>query len=106
MRCPPALRSFSRLIQAPATGGGIPSESDVHRQQQYVKVLREVTAGDTLGPPEDDSTNGAVRRFELSGNRFAAALIDRMIADNLLDTDGERGVIVTAKGERYFTQHR
>jgi hypothetical protein len=29
-----------------------------------------------------------------------------MIADNLLDTDGERGVIVTAKGERYFTQHR
>ena len=97
---------FSRIFQAPATGGGISNESDVQRQKQYVKVLREVTSGDTLGPPENHPTSQAVRRFELSGNLFASALIDQMIAGSLLNPDGERGVIITAEGERYFTRHR
>ncbi len=84
----------------------MPNESDLHRQQQYVKVLREVTAGDTLGPPQDDHTGQAIRRFELSGNLYPVALIDRMIAENLLDVDEERGVIMAAKGERFFHQYR
>lgn len=42
----------------------------------------------------------------MSGKRFEAALIDRMIAGSLLKPDGERGVTLTAEGERYFTRHR
>ena len=100
------LGGFSRIIQARTTGGGISNESDLHRQQQYVKVLREVTAGDTLGPPENDDTNQAVRRFEMSGHLFSVALVDRMIAAGLLDSDGGRSVIITAEGQRFFTRHR
>jgi len=69
-------------------------------------VLREVTAGDTLGPPQDHDTNQTIRQFELSGKLFPVALINRMIAENLLDADEERGVIVTAEGQRFFFQYR
>lgn len=65
-----------------------------------------MTAGDTLGPPENHDTSRAVRRFELSGKLFAAGLIDRMIAGRLLDPDGGRGVTITAEGEQYFNRHR
>jgi len=84
----------------------MPNESDLHRQQQYVKVLREVTAGDTLGPPQDDYTGQTIRKFELSGNLYPVALINRMIAENLLDVDEERGVIMAAEGQRFFHQYR
>jgi len=84
----------------------MPNESDLHRQQQYVKVLREVTAGDTLGPPQDDYRGQTIRKFELSGNLYPVALINRMIAENLLDADEERGVIITAEGQRFFNQYR
>lgn len=105
-----ASRIFGGLLthhQGANDGGGdIPNDSDVHRQQEYVKVLREVTAGDTLGPPEQHRSDQAVRSFELSGKRFAVALIDRMIAASLLDRDGERGVVETDEGRRFFNQHR
>ena len=104
-----ASRLFGRLfriIQARTTGGDIPIESDLRQQQQYVKVLREVVAGDTLGPPENHPTSQIGRRFQMSGNLFPGALIDRMIAAKLLDSDGERGVIATAEGQRFFTRHR
>ena len=84
----------------------MPNESDLRRQQQYVKVLREVTAGDTLGPPQDDCMGRTTRRFELSGNLYPVALINRMIADNLLDVDEKRGVIMAAEGQRFFYQYR
>lgn len=84
----------------------MPNESDLHRQQQYVKVLRDVTAGDTLGPPQDDDTNPTSRKFELSRNLYPVPLINRMIAENLLEADEERGVIVTAEGQRFFNKYR
>ena len=84
----------------------MPNESDLHRQQQYVKVLREVTAGDTLGPPQDHYTNQTSRKFELSGNFYPVALINQMIAENLLDADEERGVVMAAEGHRFYNQHR
>ena len=84
----------------------MPNEFDLHRQQQYIKVLREVTAGDTLGPPQDDYTGQTTRRFELSGNLYPVALINGMIAENLLDVDEERGVIMAAEGQRFFYQYR
>ena len=84
----------------------MPNESDLHRQQQYVKVLREVTAGDTLGPPQDGDSGTTIRKFELSGNLYPVALINRMIAENLLDADEERGVIMAAEGQRFFYQYR
>lgn len=85
---------------------GVPDASDVQRRLQYVKVLREVTSGDTLGPPETHPSNPAMRRFELSGKHFAATLIDRMIDARLLDRDAERGVVTTAEGRRYFNRYR
>ena len=84
----------------------MPNEPNLHRQQQYVKVLREVTAGDTLGPPQDDDTNQTVRKFELSGHVFPVALIDRMVAEHLLDRNEDRGVVMVAKGEQFFFRHR
>jgi hypothetical protein len=87
-------------------GDNVPSESELLRRQQYVKVLREVTAGDTLGPPQDHDKGETIRKFELSGKHFPVALIDQMIAENLLDADEERGVIVAAEGKRFFNQHR
>ena len=69
-------------------------------------MLREVTAGDTLGPPQDDYTDQTIRKFELSGNLYPVELINRMIAENLLDVDEERGVIMTAQGQRFFYQYR
>jgi len=85
----------------------VPSESDdVIWQQRYVKVLRELTAGDTLGPPEDHGEARNMRKFELSGNLYPAALIDRMIAEKLLRVDDERGVAMTAEGPRFFNRHR
>ena len=87
-------------------GANMPNESDLYRQQQYPKVLRDVTAGDTLGPPEDHQTSQTIRKCELSGNIYPAALIDRMIAENLLDVDEERGVAITARGQRFFDKYR
>ena len=84
----------------------MPNEPDLHRQQQYVKVLREVTAGDTLGPPQDDDTNQTVRKFELSGHVFPVTLIDQMVAEHLLDRNEDRGVVMVAKGEQFFFRHR
>ena len=84
----------------------MPSESDLHRQQQYVKVLREVMAGDTLAAPQEHDGDQTIRKFELSGNLFPVALIDRMIAESLLERDEERGVVIAAEGERFFTRHR
>lgn len=84
----------------------MPDKSNLYRQQQYVKVLREVTAGDTLGPPHDDDTHQNIRKFELSGNLFPVKLIDRMIAERLLVSNDDRGVIMAAAGERFFFQHR
>jgi len=84
----------------------MPDESDLYRQQQYVKVLREVTAGDTLGPPQDDDNHHSIRKFELSGNLFPVELIDRMIAESLLVSNEDRGVIMAAAGERFFFRHR
>ena len=95
-----------RIIQAQSPGGGIPNASDVHRQQQYVKVLREVTSGDSLGPAEEHGSNQAVRKFELSRKHFAAGLIDEMIAAKLLERDEERGVTATAEGRRLFNRLR
>jgi len=87
-------------------GGAIPNDSDLRRQQQYVKVLREVTSGDSLGPPETSPANQAVRKFAMSGRFFPVALIDQMIAGHLLDPDRERGVIATAEGRRFFNRLR
>jgi len=84
----------------------MPSESELYRQQQYVKVLREVTAGDNLGPSTDDDSAPATRQFEMSRKAFPAALIDQMIAEKLLAPNGERGVVVGPKGERFFTRNR
>lgn len=84
----------------------MPNESDLNRRQQYVKVLRDVTSGDTLGPPQDHDTNQTGRKFELSGNLYPVPLIDRMIAENLLDADEERGVIIAPEGQRFFNQYR
>ncbi|MGD8817568.1 MAG: hypothetical protein PVJ51_10300 [Acidobacteriota bacterium] len=69
-------------------------------------MLREVTAGDSLGPLEETPEGPALRRFELSRIAFPAALVDRMIAERMLTTDGERGVAITAHGQRFFTRHR
>jgi hypothetical protein len=69
-------------------------------------VLREVVAGDSLGPSEETPEGSALRRFELSGIAFPTALVDRMIAERMLTTDGERGVVITAQGQRFFTRHR
>ncbi len=84
----------------------MPTESDLNRRQQYVKVLRDVTSGDTLGPPQDHDTNQTGRKFELSGNLYPVPLINRMIAENLLDADEERGVIIAPEGQRFFNQYR
>lgn len=80
--------------------------ADREREQQYVRVLREVTAGDSLGPLEETPEGPALRRFELSGIAFPAALVERMIAERMLAADGERGVVITAQGQRFFTRHR
>lgn len=105
-----AFRPFSGFCTHPRKrerpGGNMPDESDVYRQQQYVKVLREVTAGDTLGPAYDDDTHRSIRKFELSGNPFPVKLIDRMIAERLLVSNGDRGVVIAAAGERFFFRYR
>lgn len=84
----------------------VSSKSEIHWQQQCVKVLREVTAGDTLGPPQDQGAARPMRKFELSGNLDPAALIDRMIAEKLLDLDDERGVAMAASGVRFLYRYR
>jgi len=83
----------------------MPSESDLRRQEQRVNVLREVNAGDTLGPPQDDDP-ARMRKFELSRKRFPAALIDHMITEKLIAADDERGVIITTAGERFLHRYR
>jgi hypothetical protein len=84
----------------------LPNETDLNRYRQYTKVLCEVTAGDTLGPPQANDTDQACRQFELSGNLYPAALIDRMIAEKLLAPNTDRGVIMGAEGERFYNRHR
>ena len=84
----------------------MPSESELYFQQQYVKVLREVTSGDNLGPSTDDDATPATRKFEMSRKAFPAALIDQMIAEKLLAPNRERGVVVGPRGERYFSRNR
>lgn len=84
----------------------MPNESDLFWRRQCVEVLREVTAGDTLGPPQDQDTAQKLRKFELSGNLYPEALIDRMIAEKLLRADDERGVAMAAAGSRFFYRYR
>ena len=84
----------------------MPNESDLLWQRHCVKVLREVTAGDTLGPPAVHDTAQNMRKFELSGNHYSGALIDRMIAEKLLRVDDERGVAMVAKGARFLFRYR
>ena len=83
------------------------NKDDLLWKRQCVKVLVEVNAGDTLGLPEDsDDTAQTMRKFELSGNLYPEALIDRMIADKLLRADDELGVAMAAAGPRFLTQYR
>ena len=84
----------------------MPNESDRLWQLQYVKVLREVTAGDTLGPAQDHDVAQPMRKFELSGNLYPAALLDRMIAEKLLVVDDERGVIMASAGSSFLYRYR
>ena len=62
--------------------------------------------GDTRGPPQDHDTAESMRKFETSSNLYRGVLFERMIAEKLLGVDDERGVIMAAKGPRFFTRYR